>query len=59
MRVVTKAQFVLTRQDAHLLHSVLHWHAAQSNTGMTFNITLLRWGDMDGTVQDCTSQTSG
>lgn len=30
MRVVTKAQFVLTRQDAHLLHSVLHWHAAQS-----------------------------
>ncbi len=62
MHVVTKTLIVLSRQDAHLLHAVLHWHAwhaAQSITGMTFNVSLLCWGDMDGTVQDCTSQASG
>ena len=55
LHVVTKTLFVLSRQNAHLLHGVLHWHAAQSITGMTFNVSLLCWGDMDGTAQDCTS----
>ncbi len=59
MHVVIKTLVVLSGQDAHLLHSVSHWHAAQSITVMTFTIPLLCWGDMDGTVQDCTSQTSG
>ncbi len=30
MHVMTKTLSVLSRQGAHLLHSVLHWHAAQS-----------------------------
>ncbi len=59
MHVATKTLFVLSRQDAALLQGVLHWHAADSITGMTSHISLLCWGDMDGTVPDCTSSTSG
>lgn len=51
MHVVTKTLFALSRQDAHLLHSVLHRHAAQSITGITCTIPLQCWGDMDGTVR--------
>ncbi len=35
-QVPTKTLFVLSRQDAHPLHSVIHWHAAQSITRITF-----------------------
>jgi len=55
MHMETKTLFVLSEQDAHLVHSVLPWHAAQSITGMTLNVSLLCWGDMDDTAQDCTS----
>jgi hypothetical protein len=40
MHVVTKALVVLARQNAHLLHNVLEWHA-QSIKGITLDAHLL------------------